>query len=96
MDQPNTGTDKPCPTGKYKLNDRVPTPYGPGTIAAFESFDLDGMAINSTEEPKQISRYGVRLDYPKNWAGYREGDDLTLLPYFWEKELKLLKENTEQ
>lgn len=92
MDQPNTGTDEPFPTGKYKLNDRVQTPYGPGTIAAFESFDHEGMAISSTEEPQRFSRYGVRLDEPRNWAGYRENEDLAYLPYFWVKELQPHKE----
>lgn len=66
-----------------KVNSRVFTPHGPGTILGFEQFDSDGMSMPiRTEGGVGSTRVVVELDNPQNWAGHAH-----CYPHYWSKEL---------
>lgn len=69
---------------------RVTTPYGPGTVAGFEAFDLHGMMLPPVEvDPGSYSRVLVRLDCQENWVFHDKGVGL---PHFWRRELTELED----
>lgn len=68
---------------KYTKGSRVATPYGLGTVRAFERITESlELLPDSDEDPGSDGRIQVTLDDPTRWLGGRYGD-----PYMYRREL---------
>jgi len=75
-----------------RMNDRVKTPHGPGTVIGFECFTEEGKYAGTTRVPSNpSSRVVVELDQPENWAGHAHG-----YPHYWRSELKKVASQRQQ